>query len=97
MSAPKGRSQKATQLAVERLFDREDAMTFKEIMASLPGCCGSYVRTVLRRLQDKGAIEVAPDDDTGLFRYRRAVSRKPFLLGEFWRAAFPVAQADFAA
>lgn len=92
MGAPKGRSQKATQLAVERLFDREDGLTAYDVMAALPGTCERYVRTVLTRLQDKGVIEAAFDEDQRLLRYRRSVARRPFLLGECWRQAFPVAE-----
>lgn len=86
------RNAKATQLAVERLFESGGEFTAYEVQAAIKHACERYVRTALTRLQDRGRLEYVTDDATGLRRYRKAAARKPFLLQELMRVRFERAE-----
>jgi hypothetical protein len=69
--------------------------SFGEVRETVPDLSDSAVRSIIHKLITDGEIDVIRmNDDSRFVCYRRAVSRRPFLLGQCWRRAFPVAEME---
>jgi hypothetical protein len=88
---------KARQSILAYLDDRA-VRSFGEVREAVPQLSESAVRSIVHKLITDCEVDVIRmGDDSRFVCYRRAESRRPFLLGQFWQKAFPVAEMEAAA
>lgn len=81
--------------AILTYLDDGAVRSFGEVREAVPQLSESAVRCIVHKLITDGEVDVIRmGDDSRFVCYRRAESRRPFLLAQFWRTAFPVAEME---
>lgn len=84
--------------AILTFLDDSAVRSFGEVREAVPQLSESAVRSIVHKLITDCEVDVIRmGDDSRFVCYRRAESRRPFLLGQFWQKAFPVAEMEVAA